>query len=89
MAEVSPEKEETEDFSKSSHILSPKFLAGKQQAANKPERYTVYKSMNFLSFTTRMGMLQDMSEVKVVDNNPRQAVHVVDSIPPELSKKKW
>lgn len=56
---------------------------------SKPEEYVIYKSMNFLPITTRYNMLRNGTKLKVVDVNPRQAVQITDTHPPEFSQKKW
>ena len=57
--------------------------------ASKPERHVIYKSMNFLPFTTRFEMLRQGSSIRLVDLNPKQAVRIYDDRPPEFSHKKW
>lgn len=54
---------------------------------SKPEEYIIYKSLNYLPFTTRFHMLQNGSTMKLVDDNPRQSVVITDTRPPPYSNK--
>ena len=54
---------------------------------SRPEQYVIYKSLNYLPFTTRFKMLQQGSAMRMVDANPRQSVVVTDSRAPEHSCK--
>ena len=54
---------------------------------SKPEEYIIYKSLNYMPFTTRFHMLQSGSTMKLVDNNPRQSVVITDKKPPAYSNK--
>ena len=57
--------------------------------ASQPEKHVIYKSMNYLSFTTRFELLKRGTRMKLVDLNPRQTVSIFDEKLPEFSQKKW